>query len=121
MEGGSVDELLYVTVERPVLDQLQVEVGRSLEDRVRPGLTGDDGECQLYVVDEDRASSRVRASSQIWRNAGYAREKAPPSRLLFGERARRVSCSIRSASGRASRVVSLEAGTGRRRSISRCH
>jgi hypothetical protein len=33
MEGGSVDELLDVTVERPVLDQLQVEVGRLVEDR----------------------------------------------------------------------------------------
>jgi hypothetical protein len=30
---------LDVTVERPVLDQLQVEVGRTLEDRVEPGLT----------------------------------------------------------------------------------
>ena len=28
MEGGLVDELLDVTVERPVLEQLQVEVGR---------------------------------------------------------------------------------------------
>jgi hypothetical protein len=28
MEGGSVDELLDVTVERPVLDQLHVEFGR---------------------------------------------------------------------------------------------
>jgi hypothetical protein len=44
MEGGSVDELLDVTVERPVLDQLQVEVGRTPEDRVQPGLTGDDRE-----------------------------------------------------------------------------
>src|ERR687895_254686 len=44
MEGGSVDELLDVTVERPVLDQFQVEVGRALEDRVQPGLTGDDRE-----------------------------------------------------------------------------
>jgi hypothetical protein len=44
MEGGSVDELLDVTVERPVLDQLQVEVRRTLEDRVQPGLTGDDRE-----------------------------------------------------------------------------
>src|SRR4051812_41113436 len=44
MEGGSVDELLDVTVERPVVDQLQVEVGRTLEDRVQPGLTGDDRE-----------------------------------------------------------------------------
>ena len=44
MECWSVGELLDVTVERPVLDQLQVEVGRTLEDRVQPGLTGDDGE-----------------------------------------------------------------------------
>jgi len=34
--------LLDVTVERPVLDQLQVEVS-PLEDRVQPALTGDDG------------------------------------------------------------------------------
>jgi hypothetical protein len=43
MEGGPVDELLDVAVERPVLDQLQVEVGRILEDRFQPGLTGDTG------------------------------------------------------------------------------
>src|SRR5919109_2151799 len=43
MEGGSVGELLDVAVERPVLDQLQVEVGRTLEDRVQAGLTGNDG------------------------------------------------------------------------------
>jgi hypothetical protein len=48
MEGGSVDELLDVIVERLVLDQFQVEVGRTLEDRVQPGLTGDDREdCHL--------------------------------------------------------------------------
>ena len=52
VEGGSVDELLDVTVERPVLEQLQVEVGRTLEDRVQPGLTGDDREeGDLYAVD----------------------------------------------------------------------
>jgi hypothetical protein len=34
--GGSVDELLVVTVERPVLEQLQVEVGCTMEDRVEP-------------------------------------------------------------------------------------
>jgi hypothetical protein len=44
MQGGPVDELLDVAVERPALDQLEVEVGRTLEDRVQPGLTGDDGE-----------------------------------------------------------------------------
>jgi len=52
MEGGSVDELLDVTVERPVLDQFQVEVGRTLEDRVQAGLTGDDREERhLHAVD----------------------------------------------------------------------
>jgi hypothetical protein len=35
---------LDVAVERPVLDQLQVEVGGTLEDPVQPGLTGDDWE-----------------------------------------------------------------------------
>src|SRR6266545_993971 len=44
MQGGSVDELLDVAVERPALDQLEVEVGRTLEDRVQSGLTGDHGE-----------------------------------------------------------------------------
>jgi hypothetical protein len=33
MQGRTVDELLDAAVQRPVLDQLQVEVGRSLEDR----------------------------------------------------------------------------------------
>src|SRR6266508_2669599 len=52
MEGGSVDEFLDVIVEGSVLDQFQVEVSRTLEDRVQPGLTGDDGEERdLYVVD----------------------------------------------------------------------
>ena len=52
MEGGPVDELLDLAVERPVLDQLQVEVGRTLEDRLQPGLTGDDREERhLQAVD----------------------------------------------------------------------
>jgi hypothetical protein len=52
VQGGPVDELLDVAVERPVLDQLQVEVGRTLEDRVEPGLTGDDREERhLHPVD----------------------------------------------------------------------
>src|SRR5215203_6802791 len=53
MQGGPVDELLDMTVERPVLDQLQVEVGRTLEDRVHSGLTGDDREERhLHAVDQ---------------------------------------------------------------------
>src|SRR4051794_37786018 len=41
MDGGSVDELLDVAVERLGRDELQVEVGRTLEDGVQSGLTGD--------------------------------------------------------------------------------
>jgi hypothetical protein len=53
MQAGSLDELLRAAVERPLLDQLQVEVGRTLEDRLIPGLTGDDGKDRdLHVVDE---------------------------------------------------------------------
>src|SRR6185436_10996010 len=60
MQCGSVDELLDVTVERPVLDELKVEVLRTLEDRVQPGLTGDDGEERhLYVVDESGSHQRA--------------------------------------------------------------
>src|SRR5918994_2241521 len=53
MQGGPVDELLDVAVERPVLDQLEVEVGRTLEDRVQPRLTGDHREERhLDAVDQ---------------------------------------------------------------------
>src|SRR5690349_23303920 len=52
VQGGPVDELLGVPVERPALDQLQVEVGRTAEDRVQPGLTGDHREERhLHAVD----------------------------------------------------------------------
>ena len=34
MEGGSVDELLGVTNQRPALDQLEVEVGRMGSERI---------------------------------------------------------------------------------------
>ena len=36
MQGRPVAELLDAAVERPALDQLEVEVGRTLEDRVAP-------------------------------------------------------------------------------------
>src|SRR5688500_20215466 len=53
MQGGPVDELLDVAVERSALDQFEVEVGRALEDRVRPGPAGDHGEeCQMVAVDQ---------------------------------------------------------------------
>jgi hypothetical protein len=53
VQGGPVDELLGVAVERPALDQLEIEVGRTLEDRVDPGLTGDHREDRhLDAVDQ---------------------------------------------------------------------
>ena len=61
MEGGSVDEFLDVTVERPVLDQLEVEVGCTLEDRVSSSLTGDDREERhLHAVDEAGSGEHLR-------------------------------------------------------------
>src|SRR5258708_7011185 len=38
MQGRPVDEFLDVAVERPALDPLEVEVGRTLEERVQRGL-----------------------------------------------------------------------------------
>src|SRR5215218_7411881 len=59
MQGGPVDELLGVTVERPALDQLQVEVGPTLEDRVQSGLTGDHREERhLDAVDQTGGHQR---------------------------------------------------------------
>jgi hypothetical protein len=57
MQGGPVDELLDVAVERPALDQLEVEVGRTLEDRAQSGLTGDHRqERHLDAVDQSSPS-----------------------------------------------------------------
>jgi hypothetical protein len=52
-----------MTVERPALDQLQVKAGRTLKDRVQPGLTADDRkECHLHVVDEAGDQQRPRST-----------------------------------------------------------
>src|SRR5688572_15407067 len=59
MTSGSVDELLNVPVERPAVDQLEVEVGRAQEDRVHPGLPGDHREeRQLDAVDQTGGHQR---------------------------------------------------------------
>src|SRR2546430_13282448 len=61
MQGGPVDELLDVAVERPALDQLEIEVGRTLEDRLGPGLAGDDREERhLDAVDQAGGPPRPR-------------------------------------------------------------
>ena len=55
MQAGPVDEFLGASIERPALDQLEVEVGRTLEDWLISGLTGDHGEDRhLDAVDETR-------------------------------------------------------------------
>src|SRR5215211_4425714 len=59
MQGGPVYQFLDVAVERPGLDQFQVEVGRTLEDRVQPGLTGDDRE-ERYLDPVDQAGGHQR-------------------------------------------------------------
>ena len=59
MKGGSVDEFLGVAIERPALDHLQVEVGRSLEDRLDSGFAGDDREdCHAYEINESGGHQR---------------------------------------------------------------
>src|SRR5215217_5266841 len=44
VQSGAIDELLGVAVEGSALDQLEVEVARTLKDRVYAGLTSDDRE-----------------------------------------------------------------------------
>ena len=61
MQGRPVNELLDVPVERPTVDQLKIEVGRTKKDRVVTRLTGDHGkDGQLDSVDE---AARYRPSN----------------------------------------------------------
>src|SRR5829696_6069975 len=53
MQGRPVNELLDVPVERPTVDQLKIEVGRTKKDRIVTRPTGDHGkDGQLDSVDE---------------------------------------------------------------------
>lgn len=59
MQGGPVDELLDVAVERALVDQLEVEVGRTPEDRFQPGPTGDHRErSHLHAVHQTGGHQR---------------------------------------------------------------
>src|SRR5262249_6053281 len=50
---GAIDEFLGVAIERPALEQLEVEVTGALENRPRPGPSGDDGkDGHLEAVDQ---------------------------------------------------------------------
>jgi hypothetical protein len=74
MQGRPVDELFNVAVERPALDQFQIEVGRSFENRVAPSPSGDDREHRhMYEVDEAcghqcpvQRDTAVRAATALW-------------------------------------------------------
>ena len=59
VESRSVDEFLDVSVKSPVLDEFEVEVARTVEDRIQPGLTGDDGE-ERHLNAVDQAGSHQR-------------------------------------------------------------
>lgn len=48
-----------MTVESPVLDELQIEVGSAFEHRTQPDLACDHGEQRhLYAVDQARSHQR---------------------------------------------------------------
>src|SRR6266513_5274703 len=81
MQGGPVDELLDVAVERPVLDQLEVEVGRTSEDRVQPGLTGDHGE-ERHLDAVDQAGGHQRP---VHRQAAVRAQRYPGLLLKPGD------------------------------------
>jgi hypothetical protein len=59
MQSGPVDELLDVAVECLALDQLEVEIGRTLEDRVITDLTGDHWE-ERHMDAVDQAGAHQR-------------------------------------------------------------
>jgi pimeloyl-ACP methyl ester carboxylesterase len=51
--SGAIDEFLGVAIERPALEQLEVEVARAPENRAGPGPSRDDGEDgHLEAVDQ---------------------------------------------------------------------
>jgi hypothetical protein len=81
----TVDELLDVTVYRPALDELQVEVGRTLVARVQPGLTGDHREERhLHAVDEAGGHQRPaqrQAPMRAQRHVGLLLEPGDGSRV----------------------------------------
>ena len=67
MQGGSVDELLCVAVERLALNQLKVEDCCTLEDRVQSDLTGDHREERhLDVVDQTSGHQRPVQQQVPW-------------------------------------------------------
>jgi Amidohydrolase family len=65
MKSRPVDELLGAAVERPVLEQFQIEVGRTLEDRVQPGLPGDDGKSVTCTRSTSPAAISARFNDRL--------------------------------------------------------
>ena len=79
MQGRPVDELLGVAVERPALDQLEVEVCRTLEDRVEPG-DDIDGVALTRVASGQLSGSRARSRLERPALRGGERRFASPTR-----------------------------------------
>jgi hypothetical protein len=105
MQGGPVDELLNVGVECPALDQLQVEVGRTVQDRVQPGLTGDDG--KSVTCTRSTSPRRPSAAPRCTRQGGAARRSA---RLPRRGRTTRGLATPIAGPVAAGGAVSVEAG-----------
>src|SRR5688572_7947509 len=59
MEGGSVDELLDMTVERPGLDQLQVEVGRTPDSSLSRATTSTASPLTIVASGQSSGASSV--------------------------------------------------------------
>lgn len=72
-----VVELLDVAVERPVLEQLEVEIGAASEDRVRPGPAFDHGE-DRYLDAVDQSGGHQRP---VQRQAAVRAQRHPDSLL----------------------------------------
>src|SRR5829696_2897002 len=60
MQGRPVNELLDVPVERPTVDQLKIEVGRTKKDRVVTRLPGDGGKTVSWIRSTRPATINAR-------------------------------------------------------------
>src|SRR6187200_17392 len=95
MEGGSVDELLDVTVERPVLDQLEVEVGRPPKIGsvpVLPVMTGKTVTCTrstrpaaISAQFNDRLPCERSGTSDSSLSRATTSTASPLTRVAFGQ------------------------------------
>ena len=111
--GWGGDELLGVAVERPALEQLEVEVARATEDRAGPGPSGDDGEDRhLQAVDQaaaiaaqfsDRLACERSGTSDSSLSRATMSTASPLSMVASGQP--RVSCNVEDTTVAGMRIV----------------